>query len=240
MIVETARTDHSSRSFSERPNLSTAYLFAKSIIITAGYETEIDWQTSRVFHSITEAEFLREYAWVTLSAGMHEYVIRKLFPAISKCFYDWLSAGIIVEKEQDCRNRALMYFNNKQKINGIIETARIISLFGYNSFKERISIDPLRALQTLPFIGPVTCYHLAKNIGLPFAKPDRHLVRLANSVGYQDVQKFCEIISKQVNDSVPVVDIVLWRFATIIKNYIHYFYKASQEKEQEYIFNNLT
>jgi thermostable 8-oxoguanine DNA glycosylase len=65
----------------------------------------------------------------------------------------------------------------------------------------------------------VTVYHLAKNIGLQFAKPDRHLVSISNKAGYQDVQAFCRDISNQVGDSITVVDLVLWRFATLEKNY---------------------
>lgn len=93
---------------------------------------------------------------------------------------------------------------------------------------------PLEALQSLPFIGPVTRYHLAKNIGLPFAKPDRHLVRLANSAGYTDVQRFCRDISVYANDSIPVVDIVLWRFAAITNSYLNVFYNALSNGQRKW------
>jgi len=38
-------------------------------------------------------------------------------------------------------------------------------------------------LQQLPFIGPVTAFHLAKNLGIEAVKPDRHLCRLSKLLG---------------------------------------------------------
>ena len=74
-------------------------------------------------------------------------------------------AKIIVENESHCRNSALRHFNNIHKINAIILTAKDISSKGFTLFKANIHLDPLKMLQSLPYIGPVTCYHLAKNIG---------------------------------------------------------------------------
>ena len=214
-------------------NIVNAYRYAKEVVLNASYHAEIEWQASLNFNDTTETDFLREYAWVALSAGMHEYVIRRYFPIISRCFYDWQSTKIIVEQEDKCRHLALRNFNNRRKIDGIIETARIIDLLGFDVYRESICHNPLEALQSLPFIGPVTRYHLAKNIGLPFAKPDRHLVRLANSVGYSDVQQFCKDISIYVNDSIPVVDIVLWRFAAITNSYLDIFFDAVTKEQKE-------
>lgn len=215
----------------KKPDIVSAYNLAKGIVLNAGYRTEIEWQASLDFDLVTEADFLKEHAWVALSAGMHERIIRRYFGIISLCFYDWQSARIIVEQESNCRNLALSYFNNHRKIDGIIKTARIIASFGFTSYKEEIRRNPLQVLQSLPFVGPITRYHLAKNIGLPFAKPDRHLVRLATSVGYSDIQQFCKDISEYVDDSIPVVDIVLWRFANITNAYVSIFSGTAIEEQ---------
>ena len=84
-----------------------------------------------------------------------------------------------------------------------------------------IQENPIETLQTFSYIGPVTAYHLAKNIGLAVAKPDRHLKRIASLFGYHDVQILCSEISKITGDSIPIVDIVFWRFATIEKDYLN-------------------
>ena len=207
-------------------NITTAYKKAKETIIRAGFSEEISWQESVNFDDVTESDFLREHAWVTLSAGMRERVIRNLFQAISSSFYYFESAEIIIENETNCRRFALKQFNNSRKIDAIISMAHKISFNGFSYLKESLYLNPMEMLQSLPYIGPVTCYHLAKNIGLQVAKPDRHLTRLANHVGYDDVQLFCKDISLQTGDSIPVVDIVLWRFASITEGYLAYFLKA--------------
>jgi len=72
--------------------------------------------------------------------------------------------------------------------------------------------DPVLALRCLPYIGEITSYHLAKNLGADVAKPDRHLVRFAASQGFSDVHTLCSAISQVSGDPLRVVDVVLWRF----------------------------
>ena len=81
--------------------------------------------------------------------------------------------------------------------------------------RENRSVWAHRLCRDFLSFGPITSVHLSKNIGLPLAKPDRHLVRLANDFGYESAEELCEQISSLVGDSVAVVDVVLWRYATI-------------------------
>ena len=94
---------------------------------------------------------------------------------------------------------------------------------GFEALKIRIANNPLEVLQEYPYIGPVTSYHLAKNLGFSLAKPDRHLNRIAQTIGYSDVQSLCNDISSESGDSIPVVDIVLWRYATLRPDYLSIF-----------------
>jgi len=208
-------------------DILAAYRQAKDIVLRAGFGQEISWQLSVNLSSITESDFLREHAWVTLSSGMRERVIRSLFEAVTVSFCYWESAKVIAENASRCRRLALMRFNNIRKIEAIIAAARSVSSRGFDSLKKALYQDPLATLQSLPYIGPVTCYHLAKNIGLQVAKPDRHLTRLADSVGYSDVQLFCKHISLESGDIIPVVDIVLWRFASMTEGYLDLFLDAA-------------
>lgn len=204
-------------------HLASKYIYAKNTIIDSGYEEEILWQSSSCFDDLDEASFLRELAWVILSSGMKERVIRKLFSNISECFFYWQSAKKIIENGEKCFNDAIIYFNNKPKISSIIYAAHKLNEIEFDDFKIEVYEDPIGNLQEFPYIGPITVYHLAKNIGLPVAKPDRHLTRIANAEGYSDVQAFCKHISYLCGDPVPVVDIVLWRFATIERDYLSIF-----------------
>lgn len=201
-------------------NLMLKYSFAKTIVMDEGFQHEINWQSNLNYDDLNEISFLRETAWVILTCGMKEAIIRNKFIAISNCFYNWESAEKIIINHNDCRSSALKIFNNKQKISAIINAADLLNKIGFKKLKEIIRVEPINTLQKFDYIGPVTVYHLAKNIGLPVAKPDRHLVRIAEMENYSNVQTFCKEISKLSGDPISVVDIVFWRFATIDKDYL--------------------
>ncbi len=72
-------------------------------------------------------------------------------------------------------------------------------------------------------IGPITSFHLAKNLGYPVAKADRHVQRLSDELGFRDAQQLCQYLSEWSGEPVPVVDVVLWRYATLAPNYLTHF-----------------
>jgi len=206
--------------FDTRERLAKAYMIAKNRLIELGYEDEIDWQYDVSLDNLNESMLLEESAWVILNSGMKETVIRKRFHLISNAFNNWESSNYINQNSVSCRNKALTYFNHKPKIDAIIEIAKRISDIGFSAVFSQIKDHGIKYLKQFPFLGPITSIHLAKNIGLKVAKPDRHLKRLAFILGYENVQDLCENISIITEDPVPVIDIVLWRFSTIYKTKI--------------------
>ncbi len=206
-----------------RHPLLTKYLFAKTIVTDEGYSDEIRWQDELHFEDVDESTFLKELGWVILTSGMKTEVISNRFCRISDCFYNWVSARKIWENSQSCLNRALRFFNHRLKITAIISAAEQVAKIGFAKLKQAIEKDPINTLRMFKFIGPATAFHLAKNIGIPIAKPDRHLQRIAHLEGYDDVQEFCRDISEMSGDKIQVVDVVLWRYATIEPNYLRIF-----------------
>jgi len=188
------------------------YATAKSHLGDSAFESEIEWQASRTLDKFTEQDLLREAAWVILCSGFRESVVRNSFSFISLCFCEWESAATISASSELCRATALTVFRNERKINAIVRTALYIDAVGFESYRIEILEDPILALRRLPYIGGVTAYHLAKNLGANVAKPDRHLVRLAASQGFYDVHSLCSTIAKETGDPLSVVDIILWRF----------------------------
>lgn len=74
--------------------------------------------------------------------------------------------------------------------------------------------DKLEFLERLPWIGPITKYHLAKNFGLDYCKPDRWLVRIATS--YETTpEELCGRLAKETGDRIGTVDYVIWRAANL-------------------------
>jgi hypothetical protein len=195
--------------------LARAYLHAKRLVLDAGFGHEIVWQRSRPKEDLSESAFLREAAWVILSAGMRESVVRCKFPAISDCFLYWQSAAAINRCSENCYHSALRHFGHEKKIGAICTVAAIVEQKGFDIVLKEMKDDPFEALRQFPYIGPVTSLHLAKNLGIQIAKPDRHLSRLAEHCGYHDTQILCTDISQFTGDSIDVVDIVLWRYSLI-------------------------
>lgn len=73
-----------------------------------------------------------------------------------------------------------------------------------------VSDDKLGFCRSLPWIGDITKYHLAKNLGFDVAKPDVHLQRLADREGCS-VQSLCERLAAETGMRVATVDTLLWR-----------------------------
>jgi len=188
------------------------YLDAKKWLVDTGHEIEIESQRTRDPQSVSEQIFLAEAAWVVYNAGFREAIVRRNFDFISLCFCDWESAEQIVDAGGVCVDAAMLAFANRRKHEAVFEIARRAALVGFDRLRKELLSDPLNYLQQLPYIGPVTAVHLAKNLGFDVAKPDRHLVRLQQRLGFSDVGAMCSHLSTVTGDPVRVVDLVLWRY----------------------------
>jgi hypothetical protein len=200
-----------------------AYLSAKQTVLRSKFAAEIV-RPSHDPQQISESSFLSELAWVVLSSGMAEFVVRAKFPQVSRCFWYWQSAKIIADDPERCVVDALNYFGHEGKIRAIASAAVMVaSATSFASVKREILVDPVAILQMFPYIGPITSHHLAKNIGIRTAKPDRHLTRLAAHSGFQSVNELCECIARFLGEDIRMVDSVLWRFATLHQDYLERF-----------------
>jgi len=168
---------------------------------------------------MTEPMVLREAAWVILSSGMRESVIRAKFCRFSEAFLDWHCAKSICRNELTCRERASAVFGHQGKINAILTFAHYLSDVGLYFFLAELKQIGAKFLQRFPYLGPATSKHLAKNLGIAVAKPDRHLIRIAHAANVHCVDKLCAVISDSIGEAVATVDLVLWRYATLNRRY---------------------
>src|ERR1700743_736787 len=173
------------------------YLSLKLSLIDAGYADEMDGQTN--VHPCEDAlGFMEEAIWVILNSGMKEQIARMIWERIRFA----MNENIDISKA----------FGHKGKVSAI---KHLINNHDRLFSEYQQSEDKIAYLQTIPFIGGITKYHLAKNLGHDVVKPDRHLVRIADKYGYADCNSMCNQISSQTGDKVSVVDIVLWRSANL-------------------------
>jgi hypothetical protein len=170
------------------------YITLKEAVIHRGYATEVDWADG--VKECQDADgFALEAIWVVLNSGMREQVARIIQGRILPLLFDGESSS--------------GGFGHKLKCKAIdhIWTQRL-RLFA----EWRESTDRLAYLETLPHIGGITKYHLARNLGMDYCKPDRHLVRIA---GEESPHAMCSRLAKETGDRIGVVDCVIWRAANL-------------------------
>lgn len=175
------------------------YLELKARLAEAGFAEEFDWAEDVGAPESAEA-FVCEYVFVVCNSGMKATIARPIFERV----WERLQAG----------GSASDVFGHAGKCAGIDEVWRDRDWW-WSEFK-RIEGHPqgmiLEWFQNLPWIGPITKFHLARNLGLDFCKPDRHLVRIAESGG-ETPEVMCRRIANETGDRIGAVDAVIWRAA---------------------------
>ena len=170
------------------------YTTAKKYCIDHGGAQEIEFVTNNVrkgFENQTADNFFKQYMYVVINSGMKNQIAEDIY---KRAIINGLTA---------------IGHPGKRRA---IQEAHTHYRHWFEELKMKDSVEEkLEFLETLPWIGKITKYHLARNIGIDVAKPDRHLVRIAKHFGYSDVQKMCKDISEQTGDRIGVVDVVLWR-----------------------------
>lgn len=126
----------------------------------------------------------------------------------------------MLDDEAFGREMMTRIFNNKRKIDAVYSMARRVKNEGWEAIHQRIETKGVGYLRCFPMIGPVTCFHLARNLGMDAVKPDRHLVRMSGTLGCRDPLEMCSVVAEHTGERIGVVDVVLWRWATVAPNYI--------------------
>ena len=175
-------------------NILEFYYKAYDVIIESGYADEVDWADSiKDVSHITSEEFFLEYVWVVLNAGMKEQIAKNIYANYIENF------DIDTIKHPTKRN-AIHRMRNCHAV----------------KLQELLTInDKIDYLETLPWIGPITKYHLARNIGIDCVKPDRHMVRLTNTFGFETPIDMCLHIQNDNGTKLGTIDMILWRFCNL-------------------------
>ena len=177
------------------------YEHIKDLLKNNGYKKEIEWvENIPPLEKQDKWYFFQEYCWVVINSGMKNTVARKIFIR----FWDDGNFDFNIIRHPH-KKRAIKEVYNRLE-------------FHFEHLKQ--SKNRLKYLKSLPHIGDITKYHLARNLGLNYGKPDRHMVRIIDAFGYNNVQTFCKDVSDLSHDKIGVVDLVFWRYATLTNNYL--------------------
>ncbi len=170
------------------------YLSLRTKLKEFGYGDE--WEWSQTIQPVSEPlVFWTEFAWVVLNSGMKNQVAERIWARVRPAVESGGSASAVFGHEGKARAIDAVYRNRERLLKDYMEAQ-----------------DKIAFLRSLPWIGPITCWHLAKNFGFDVAKPDRHLVRIA---GEEGVSALCERLAAGSGDRVATVDVVIWRAANL-------------------------
>ena len=172
------------------------YLDLKQAIIDKGYENDIQW-AENVKPPNDVYDFLTEYIFIVCNSGMKAQIARGIFNKIILA----INNGIPVWN----------VFKNFHKVNAI---NHVWGLKNHYFGQYQKSNNTLEFCGTLPYMGDIIKYHLAKNLGVDCIKPDRHLERIAKTYNTNPFD-MCKKISNKIGDSLNTVDTVIWRAANL-------------------------
>jgi len=201
------------------PKLVELYTEVRDLLLQSrDFRATVEWQASRDLSKVTEEEFLGEAAWVIFNGGMWEAVVRAKWDDLRRAFREFKVADLC-HADKEVRVEALAVFNHPGKVDAVIHIARTLIAEGWGNTHRSIEAHGPDWLERYPWIGPITKYHLAKNLGFDCVKPDRHLQRMGDLVGMEPAV-MCRMISQHTGDKVCVVDLVLWRWASVDPGYL--------------------
>lgn len=193
------------------------YLEIRTAVVAAGYADEIEWAEGLQPPSCPVA-FALELGWVVVNSGMRFRVADGLWRG------DKARGRIGIAALLQAGRSAGEEFRHAGKVAALdhLWQHREVLLGEFLS----IATDDARIdwLGSLPWIGPITRYHGAKNLGVDTAKPDRHLARLAGRPDwatakitdlYPAVMALCRPLAEASGDRIATVDMVLWRAAEL-------------------------
>ncbi len=158
----------------------------------AGYKAAIEW-SENITPPRTAKEFAGEAIYVICNSGMSNRIAVPIFEKCILALNNGQSVTTVFGHPGKSRAIDLIWKERKQLLSQYHQTNDLIEFCA-----------------SLPWIGPITKFHLAKNLGADVAKPDVHLNRLAEKEGL-DAQELCDRLAKVTSYRAATVDLILWR-----------------------------
>tara|TARA_B100000678_G_scaffold223492_1_gene191091 strand:- start:1750 stop:2385 length:636 start_codon:yes stop_codon:yes gene_type:complete len=164
----------------------------ESTLRGAGYGPMIDWAENIAKPADANA-FASEAIYVIINSGFRNSIAAPIFKRCMTALRAGRSASTAFGHE-----------GKHQAIDAI--WAERDALFA--AYRE--ADDQIAYLRSLPWIGPITVWHLAKNLGGDHAKPDVHMERLARR-DRTTTKKLCARLALQTGYRIATIDTLLWR-----------------------------
>ncbi len=170
----------------------TDYLELKYLVIRSGYSEEYEWACN-IKMPEKAVELFSEYAWVVINSGMKEQIARKIWNKVKAAIINDIPVRSVFGHPGKSKAIQDAWENQERLFQEFLKTE-----------------DILQFCENLPWIGKITKYHLAKNLGADVVKPDRWLIRVSEETGETPFE-LCKKLSTESGDPVTAVDTIIWR-----------------------------
>ncbi|UZK70462.1 hypothetical protein OKW76_05305 [Sphingomonas sp. S1-29] len=164
----------------------------EAAVRAAGYGDSIEW-SERIQPPVDAEAFAEATIYVICNSGMKARVALGIY---NKCIEALRSGGSATD---------VFGHPGKAVAIDLIWHAREPLMARFAASNDKLSF-----CSALPWIGSVTQYHLAKNLGVDTAKPDVHVARLAKAEG-STTHALCERLARGTGLRAATVDTILWR-----------------------------
>jgi hypothetical protein len=182
------------------------FCYARNVVISQGFQWEIEWCQNRQFNLITSDEFLIQYRFAVFSSsGLNNKVVTKIQDAFDAANKAGTNAFETIPNRR--MREAVMWMQPRYR-----EVFRDLKL-------QPTDADKIQFLQGLKQIGPKESRHLARNLGIDCVKPDRHMERMAEHWGYKNPDEMCMTVQKYEQERLGVIDVILWRYCNLTGEY---------------------
>ena len=185
------------------------------------------YQTTSI-SEMSEDRIYQEICWIVYSSGFKNEIIQKYWPKITEAYFNF-EIKKIIEEYPDLESGATIIckksnFKNLNKAKWCLYNANRVSHMNENLndsglkavLKTITKMDVLEIYEILPDlrrqlglkgIGPVTIFHLLKNVGVDIFKPDIHVSRILDHIGFfKEIKSYREVycILKQISDEMQI------------------------------------
>lgn len=181
---------------------SRAFMYAED-----HHEESLEEFRSVSLDELTPHKFWSEYIWTVLASGFSPKVFTKNWGSIMNAVGPWDHTMPFPMMWR----RLKPIFGNERKAKAIDKCRALMRSLGWDNFRQTYCVSP-DTFRQLPFIGSITCYHIARNCGIDAVKEDLHLVRLARHFEFDSGTSMCHYLSGLSGERVGVVDFVLWAY----------------------------
>lgn len=173
-------------------------------------------------------EFAEELVYITLTSGFKQTTAKRFFYLIMDFLHKYPNYTLT---EKDKLQAGLLdIFANKNKTNAIAKIWLNRKNYCDYFYSLKIDSERMKFLRSLPHVGDITQYHIARNLGINCVKYDiwiqrigvalydnsrQNLQNINNGKLHPDVRKVCDSMFDELSNVLHLprgyIDLILWK-----------------------------